>query len=50
MKITVHVTRDELEEMESGTADLKQKIIYDLDNARDYSGFNVEIIVVEESE
>gem|GEM_PF-1649107 len=50
MKITVYVTRNELAEMDVDTSAFKNQMIYDLDNARDYPGFDVELIVVEESD
>ncbi len=50
MKITVYITRKELAEMEVGTSDFKSQMIYDLYNSRYYPDFDVEVIVVEESE
>lgn len=50
MKITVIVTKEELSEMEMSVSELNRQVLEDLDNARDYVGFNVEVVVVEESE
>lgn len=50
MKITVSVTKEELSEMGMSAPELNRTILEDLDNARDYVGFNVEVVVVEESE
>lgn len=50
MKITVQVTREELEEMKVGEQDLLRNVLEDLDNARAYSGFSVDVQVVENHE
>ncbi|HAV1619707.1 TPA: hypothetical protein JG829_002411 [Enterobacter hormaechei subsp. steigerwaltii] len=50
MKITVSVTKEELIEMEMSASELNRQVLEDLDNARDYVGFNVEVFVVEEGE
>ncbi|MCA1178911.1 MULTISPECIES: hypothetical protein [unclassified Pantoea] len=50
MKILVQVTQEELEEMEVGEQDLLRNVLEDLDNARSYSGFSVDVEVVESHE
>ncbi|MBE4946305.1 MULTISPECIES: hypothetical protein [unclassified Enterobacter cloacae complex] len=50
MKITVSVTKEELSEMEMSAPELNRTVLEDLDNARDYAGFNVEVLIVEEVE
>lgn len=50
MKITVSVTEEELIEMKMSASELNRQVLEDLDNARDYVGFNVEVVVVEDSE
>ncbi|HID7507794.1 TPA: hypothetical protein ACXHW4_001617 [Enterobacter hormaechei] len=50
MKITVSVTKEELSEMQMSASELNRQVLEDLDNARDYVGFNVEVFVVEEGE
>lgn len=50
MKITVSVTKEELSEMEMSASELNRQVLEDLDTARDYVGFNVVVVVVEDSE
>lgn len=45
MKITVEVTKKELEEMGVNRERLKEFIVEDLDDARDYVGYNVEVVI-----
>ncbi|WP_205959266.1 hypothetical protein [Pantoea stewartii] len=47
MEITVQVTKKELEEMGVSRERLKEFIMEDLDDARDYVGFNVEVVIKE---
>jgi len=46
MWITVEVDQEDLDEVKMSVEELKQTIIEDLDNARDYPGFNVKIELV----
>lgn len=48
MKIDVTVTQEELNEMSVTTEELKDAIMEDLDYSRDYSGFNVNIILTDD--
>ena len=48
MKIIVNVTREELEEMQISRVDLLRNVLEDLDNAREYPMFGVEVIITEE--
>lgn len=43
MKIIIQVTEAELAEVEMSSEELKANVIADLDDAREYPGFNVEI-------
>ncbi len=47
MKITVQVTRDELEELGMNHHELNRTILDDLDASRDYPGFSVDVKVTE---
>lgn len=47
MKITVQVTKKELEEMGVSRDRLKEFIIEDLDDARDYVEFSVDVVIKE---
>ncbi|MFT2798812.1 hypothetical protein [Serratia sp. N21D137] len=49
MRIKVEVTQEELEEVGfSGLEELKQAIIEDLDDARDYPGYSVAVEIMTE--
>lgn len=48
MEIVVRVTKGELEELGMSDKELNRAVLDDLDNARDYPGFNVTVEVVEE--
>lgn len=50
MRIQVFVSSDELKEMDVDKATLLRNVLEDLDGARDYSGFSVEVIVTEDKE
>lgn len=50
MKVTVQVNQNELDEMRLNKFELRRVIAEDLDVSRDYPGFDVEVIVVDESE
>ncbi|HDX3905816.1 TPA: hypothetical protein ROF77_002118 [Enterobacter asburiae] len=43
MKIIIRVTEAELADVEMSAEELKANVIADLDDAREYPGFNVEI-------
>lgn len=47
MRIVVEVSPTELEEMGVTVDELKANVIEDLDNGRDYSGFNVDVVSVD---
>lgn len=44
MRIIIEVSKEELEEMNMTVDDLKYNIIHDLDQMRDYSGYNVDVV------
>lgn len=46
MWITVEVDKEDLEELDMTPEELKEAIIEDLDDAREYPGFNVKIEVI----
>lgn len=46
MWITVEVDKEDLEELDMTPEELKEAIIQDLDDAREYPGFNVKIEVI----
>lgn len=48
MLITVEITQSELEDFECSSRELEWCILEDLDQARDYPGFNVKVIVTEQ--
>lgn len=47
MRIVVEVSPSELQEMGVTVDELKQNVIEDLDNSRDYSGYNVDVVCVD---
>lgn len=49
MKLTVELTRKELEECNfTDEQHMRECIISDLDDGRDYPGFNIKVIVTDE--
>lgn len=48
MKITVEVTQGELDDMGMSAEELDTTIVGDLDDSRDYSGYNVYVKVVDD--
>ncbi len=47
MRIVVEVSPSELQEMGVTVDELKQNVIEDLDNSRDYSGYNVDVVSID---
>lgn len=48
MRIIIEVSPKELEEMKMTVEDLKYHVIHDLDHMRDYSGYNVDVVCIDQ--
>ncbi len=48
MEVVVRVTEEELEELGMTTEELHYAVVDDLDDARDYPGFNVTVELISE--